>query len=115
MPSFDTASNGPILILVPRGDMPAADPVILGLGLGERARLAARRAGYAATIDSAAVEGALPSDSRQLVIAARDILAEVNWLKAAAATANPQWAARGDRVILVPPGQSANALEALSA
>ena len=115
MRSSDTASDGPILILVPRGEAPAGDPVILGLGLGERARLAARRAGYAGTIDRAATGATLPSDNRQLVIAARDILAEVNWLKAAAATANPQWAARGDRVILVPAGQSASLQETLSA
>ncbi len=116
MPSSDPASGGPILILVPRGDRPAADPVILGLGLGERARLAARRAGYSGTIDSTAVGAtALPPGNRQLVIAGGDILAEVNWLKAAAATANPQWAARGDRVILVPAGQSTVALDALSA
>jgi phosphatidylglycerophosphate synthase len=115
MASFDTVSDGPILILVPRGGTPAADPVILGLALGERARLAARRAGYAVTVDNAGAGAALPSGNRQLVIAARDILAEGNWLKAAAATANPQWAARGERVILVPAAQSAKAMEALSA
>ena len=115
MPSSSSTSDGPILILVPRGEAPAPNQVILGLGLGERARLAARRAAYAGTLDKAAADAASPPGGRQLVIASRDILAEVNWLKAAAATANPQWAARGDRVILVPASQSAIASEALSA
>src|SRR5262249_35544050 len=90
-------------------------PVILGLSLGERARLAARRAGFAQTIDLAAVS-TMPTAShpQPLVIASRDVLAEVNWLKAIAASSLTQWATRGGGLFLIPAPQSASALEALA-
>jgi len=110
----DNTPSGPILILVPRSNStPGADPVILGLGLGERARLAAKRAGFAQAVDLTTGASLPPAGDSLLVIVASDTLAEVSWLKAAAASSPGQWGALGDRLILVPQAQAAAAIEAL--
>ncbi len=110
----DNTPSGPILILVPRSNStPGADPVILGLGLGERARLAAKRAGFAQAVDLTTGASLPPAGDSLLVIVASDTLAEVSWLKAAAASSLGQWGALGDRIILVPQAQAAAANEAL--
>jgi phosphatidylglycerophosphate synthase len=110
----DSTPSRPILILVPRSNStPGAGPVILGLSLGERARLAAKRAGFAQEIDLTAGTPLPPASGSLLVLAAVEILAEVSWLKAAAASSLVQWGALGDRLILIPPSQAAAAIEAL--
>jgi phosphatidylglycerophosphate synthase len=106
--------DSPILILAPRlGPTRGSGPVILGLSLGERARLAARRAGFATTIELGEISATPPATASTLLIAANDLLAEVNWLKAAAAISLTQWAAIGDRLILIPAPQAADGLAAL--
>ena len=115
---IDTAAPAaPILLLVP-GEAPSGDsgleanPTILGLPLSDRARLAAKRAGFGQ------VMAGLPSSEMgpagAMVIAASDILAEAGWLKAAAGFAGSQWAA-SDAVILIPASQVKAALPALRA
>jgi len=131
-PSLDPSSAAPTLILAPRTAAPRAidhESVILGLGLTERAALAARRAGYGRTmfLPAGARPGMAPFPGWQrlaeesgdnpglLVIAACDILAETGWLKAVAGAeldAN-QWAAAADRLILIPAALAGAALAAL--
>jgi phosphatidylglycerophosphate synthase len=111
----DISAVVPTLILVPRQASPEAggpDLVVLGLGLRERAALAARRAGYAATI---LLPADAPGNGGRLVIAANDILAETGWLKEAAGTELDagRWAAAPDRLILVPATLARPALAAL--
>src|SRR5690348_690152 len=107
-----TPPSGPSLILVPAGDSaPGLEPVILGLSLGERARLAARRAGYAQMeIAPASVDAPIGN----LVIAPRDILAETGWLKTAAVLRGGRWAS-SESLVLVPAGKTADALRILAA
>ncbi|MGE5147035.1 MAG: CDP-alcohol phosphatidyltransferase family protein, partial [Candidatus Eiseniibacteriota bacterium] len=111
-----------------------ADRPILGLGLARRAVLAGRRAGYGATYhmagDRAAPEGAVACTgwaglaaalrdrpAPPLVLAPSSLLAETDWLERLAAVrlgAAP-WAAIADRIALVAPAATADALAALDA
>ncbi len=111
---IDTAAPAaPILVLIP-GEAPSAegDPAILGLSLSDRARLAAKRAGFGQVTTGLPPTGTVPAGV--LVIAASDVLAETGWLKAAAGFAGGQWAA-SDAVILIPANQAKAALPALTA
>jgi phosphatidylglycerophosphate synthase len=132
-PSADTPATAPTLILAPRtvaSQGTGQDSTILGLGLTERAALAARRASYGRPIAlpaANAVPGTAPFPGWQylakdlggstgmLVIAASDILAETGWLKAtASAKLNAtQWAAAPDRLALIPAMLIGAALSAL--
>jgi phosphatidylglycerophosphate synthase len=85
---------------------------ILGLSLSERARLAAKRAGFGQVTTGLPPTGTVPTGA--LVLAASNILAETGWLKAAAGLAGGQWAA-SDAVILIPASQVKAALAALTA
>jgi phosphatidylglycerophosphate synthase len=131
----------PILILL--GPSPAApeapdfargpdgDPIILGLGLIERAVLAARRAGYRQTIllgrKDAATPGTVadwralatalgPSQAAPLVIASAAILAETDWLeKLASARIEPAaWASIPNRILVIPAHSAQASLSALA-
>jgi phosphatidylglycerophosphate synthase len=115
----------PILLLAPRtveSSNAGYDSVILGLGLRERAALAARRAGFERTIhlptgEAAGLAEALGDSSGMLVIAAGEILAETSWLRAAVAAdldAN-RWAAATDRLILIPAALTQATASALDA
>ena len=120
----------------PSGVAPAdaGDPKILGLGLTERAALAARRAGYArvfhlapdgaaapaltALADWNALAAALSAEGApRLLIAAATILGESGWLECLAEvpTLGAGWAAAPGRVILLPAAAVAGALATLAA
>jgi phosphatidylglycerophosphate synthase len=96
------------------GEAPSAEgnPTILGLSLSERARLAAKRAGFGQVTTGLPPTGTVPAGI--MAIAASDILAETGWLKAAAGFAGRHWAA-SDAVILIPANQVNAALSALTA
>jgi phosphatidylglycerophosphate synthase len=102
----------PTLVLMPGGASPAnGDPTILGLSLSERARLAAKRAGFGLVMTGLPPRRSTPAAN--LVLAASNILAETGWLKAAAAFAGGQWTT-ADAVILIPASQVNAALVALT-
>jgi phosphatidylglycerophosphate synthase len=131
-PSPDASLAAPILILATRhGALEASsqDTTVLGLGLAERAALAARRSGYGQTLGLSGaarpgvgiypgwrhLAGEQGKTAGMLVIAACDILAETGWLKAAAAAtleAN-RWAAASDRLIVIPSTLAHAAMAAL--
>jgi phosphatidylglycerophosphate synthase len=112
-PINTAAPAGPTLALMP-GEAPSAEgnPAILGLSLSERARLAAKRAGFGQVTTGLPPTGTVPAGI--MVIAASDILAETGWLKAAAGFTGGHWAA-SDAVILIPANQVNAALSALTA
>jgi len=114
------SSVPPVLVLVASGEADG-DPIILGLGLIERAALAARRAGYArvfalAPLDAAApgvatiadwrgLETALRNDgAAPLVIVPANVVAETGWLESLARMrlADAAWAALPGRVVMLP-------------
>jgi phosphatidylglycerophosphate synthase len=113
--ALETPNTAPTLILAPRdaSQASAADTVVLGLGLTERARLAARRSGYGRTITLSEAAGSPDDAAGMIVIAARAILAETGWLKAAANPGSDRWAAAADRLVLIPPSIAGAALSAL--
>ncbi|HUI17567.1 MAG TPA: hypothetical protein VL244_07870, partial [Alphaproteobacteria bacterium] len=111
----------------------AGDPKILGLGLTERAALAARRAGYARVFHLTADDAASPAlttladwhalaaapspeGAPRLLIAAATILGETDWLErlAEVPTLGAGWAAAPGRVIVLPPAAVAGALATLA-
>lgn len=133
-------SNGPTLVLLPAmardesaAPIPGGEPRILGLGLTQRAALAARRAGYGRIFlfapDGAAppcataiahwtqLADALLSPSAPLVIAPATILAETAWLmRAARMRIEPAaWAALPNRVAVVAAPSVRDALSLLQA
>jgi phosphatidylglycerophosphate synthase len=112
-PTDTAAPAAPTLALIP-GEASSAEgnPTILGLSLTERAKLAAKRAGFGQVITGLPPTGSVPAGT--LVIAASDILAETGWLRAAAGFAGGQWAA-SDAVMLIPASQAKVALSALGA
>jgi phosphatidylglycerophosphate synthase len=112
----------------------AGDLNILGLGLAERATLAARRAGYlrvfhltpdgaalpgvTALADWAALAAALrPESAAPLLIAPATILGEADWLERLAEMEieGAAWAAAAGRVIQLPAAAVAPALASLAA
>jgi phosphatidylglycerophosphate synthase len=116
-PHDTAAPAAPTLVLMPSEGLSgksalAADPVILGLSLSERARLAAKRAGFGQMIAGLPAASAAPAGS--MVIAPSNILAETGWLKAAAAFSSERWAA-SDSVVLIPANQVKTTLSILAA
>ena len=107
-------------------------PVILGLGLVERAILAARRAGYgrvllldgnaraapaaAAIGDWRGLAATLPSHTAPLIVAPAAILAEKDWLERAASAwvAPGAWAAIPNRIAMISAASARAAADALS-
>jgi 1L-myo-inositol 1-phosphate cytidylyltransferase / CDP-L-myo-inositol myo-inositolphosphotransferase len=111
LPTDTAASAAPILALIPGKASPVqGDPAILGLTLGERARLAGKRAGFGQVMVGLPAADAAPNGA--MIIAASDVLAEIGWLRAAAAFTGEQWAG-SDNVVLIPANQVKTALSAL--
>src|SRR5580704_17203493 len=135
--------EAPILILVAApiasGDVsdiargPDGDPVILGLSLGQRAVLAARRAGYGRVLLLGRKSSAAPgvaaiadwrslaasmssSQSTPLTIAPATILAETDWLEQLASMRiePAAWAAIPNRVVMLSAASAPDAVDALN-
>jgi phosphatidylglycerophosphate synthase len=113
LPTDTAALATPILVLIPGEASPAeGNPAILGLTLSERARLAGKRAGFGQVMVGLPAAATAPNGA--VIIAASDVLAEIGWLKAAAAFTGGQWAGC-DNVVLIPANQVKTALSALVA
>jgi phosphatidylglycerophosphate synthase len=133
-PTADRSSALPVLVLIPGALAPEdAGRPLLGLGLGRRAVLAARRAGFGAVYslgeeraapagsvaegDWAGLAAALPGATAPLAIAPSGLLAETDWLERLAQTrlGAAAWAALPGRLVLIAPAATAEALATLAA
>jgi phosphatidylglycerophosphate synthase len=133
--SGDATPGAPILVLVPPAAAPAFDGAaakILGLGLIERMRRAARRAGYRQVVQLARDDAVMPEPamradwagiaalvetSRPLVIAPANALAESGWLERLARMrlASSAWAAAPpDGTVMLPGAVAREALALLA-
>jgi phosphatidylglycerophosphate synthase len=110
---------------------PDGDPVVLGLGLVQRAVLTARRAGYGQVFflggkasttagvtgiaDWRSLAATLASQTAPLIVAPAVILAEKDWLERLAQTdiEPAAWAAIPNRIVLLPAPTARDASEAL--